>query len=396
MNIIFITKLYPDNVNQTTTRVPYTLHYFVRSWIEQGHNVQVIKIESTYPYYLPYYSKRNKQRIERDVIFDGVPVHVMQVKIQLNLKYSKRSANSTGKLAIEYCKQNGIKCDAVLFHIFDPSFYIAKHLKEYYQVPIIFGVHKTDNTWAMRDNGRILKKHIEDIDGFAFRSKALKISFQIYLPPNKNSFLIPSGIPRKNIAGSRQIYENQQTSSFITVARLDKGKQVNLIIEAIHVLIKTHTNITLTIIGDGRERRYLERLVKKYSLERNVSFLGYLKREDVFLELDKHDIFILPSKSETFGMVYIEAMARNCIPIGTINQGIDGIIEDGINGFLVYPTLESVLEKMKMIIGLSFIEKRDLHRRIAESILEYTEEGCSGKYIQHVDDIVSGVSEGII
>ena len=388
MNIVLITLLYPDNKNQTLTQVPYTLHYFVKNWIAQGHTVQVIKIESIYPKYLPYYGKLSKQRRERDVAVDGVPIHVMQSKIEINIKYSKRYANHVGRLAVDYCKKNRIKCDAIIFHLFEPSFYIAKHLKEYYRVPMIFGVHMTDSVWAKQNNGRLLRKYAEDIDGFAFRSKALQTSFQKYLPTNKNGFVIYSGIPEACIKGPRQIDIEHKILRFITVSNFIKRKNIDLIIKAIYELVKSDNNIMLTIIGDGKERRHLERLVEKYKLERNISFLGHLKREEVFLKLDTHDVFILPSVDETFGMVYLEAMARNCIPIGTINQGIDGIIKDGINGFLVYPTLESVCEKMKKVIELSHAEKRDLHQRIAESISEYTEEECARRYIQHVDDIV--------
>lgn len=49
------------------------------------------------------------------------------------------------------------------------------------------------------------------------------------------------------------------------------------------------------------------------------------------------DIFILPSVGETFGMVYLEAMASGCITIGTKGDGIDGFIRDKQNGFLTLP-----------------------------------------------------------
>ena len=47
------------------------------------------------------------------------------------------------------------------------------------------------------------------------------------------------------------------------------------------------------------------------------------------------DVFVMVSSPETFGLVYIEAMAQGCITIGSLNEGIDGIIENRKNGFLV-------------------------------------------------------------
>ena len=45
------------------------------------------------------------------------------------------------------------------------------------------------------------------------------------------------------------------------------------------------------------------------------------------------NVWIMISKNETFGLVYLEAMARGCITIGSRNQGIDGVINHGVNGF---------------------------------------------------------------
>ena len=56
------------------------------------------------------------------------------------------------------------------------------------------------------------------------------------------------------------------------------------------------------------------------------------------------DIFILPSRNETFGMVYMEAMASGCITVCSKNDGVDGIIRDGINGFLCEDIEETLIE----------------------------------------------------
>ena len=68
MNIVFITTLYPDNDEQSLTEVPFTLHYFVKNWVNQGHIVQVVKVEAIYPGFIPKYSKLNKVRRERNIL----------------------------------------------------------------------------------------------------------------------------------------------------------------------------------------------------------------------------------------------------------------------------------------------------------------------------------------
>ena len=58
-----------------------------------------------------------------------------------------------------------------------------------------------------------------------------------------------------------------------------------------------------------------------------------MEHEQVLAEMRKADIFVLPSINETFGMVYLEAMASGCITVCTENDGIAGIIENNENGF---------------------------------------------------------------
>ena len=61
---------------------------------------------------------------------------------------------------------------------------------------------------------------------------------------------------------------------------------------------------------------------------------GHIKREKIKDMYDAADCMIMISRNEAYGLVYLEAMARGCIVIASRREGIDGIIEDGKNGFL--------------------------------------------------------------
>jgi len=64
------------------------------------------------------------------------------------------------------------------------------------------------------------------------------------------------------------------------------------------------------------------------------------------------DAFILPSYSETFGIVYLEAMAAGIVTVGVRGQGIDGVIKHGDNGLLVEPkSIKSIEQQIRWIIN---------------------------------------------
>jgi glycosyltransferase involved in cell wall biosynthesis len=114
-----------------------------------------------------------------------------------------------------------------------------------------------------------------------------------------------------------------------------------------------------------------------------------MKRDMVLDELTKADMFILVSAPETFGLSYLEAMASGCIVIGSKGWGIDGVIEDGVNGFLCEPNEEKMLlSKLESILNMNEKELQQISIRCRRTICEYTEEKASTNYIEHISQCV--------
>tara|TARA_B100001564_G_C20255817_1_gene496989 strand:- start:147 stop:569 length:423 start_codon:yes stop_codon:yes gene_type:complete len=86
------------------------------------------------------------------------------------------------------------------------------------------------------------------------------------------------------------------------------------------------------MIGDGPERIQAEQLCRDLGIESKVKFLGKLRVIDKILAFS--DVFILPSESESFGLVALEAMASKTAVISTNNGGISEVNIDGVTGFL--------------------------------------------------------------
>ncbi|PRD51741.1 glycosyltransferase family 4 protein [Phyllobacterium myrsinacearum] len=105
-------------------------------------------------------------------------------------------------------------------------------------------------------------------------------------------------------------------------------------------------SIHLTIAGDGPD---LERLKSRMAPhQRQAAFLGAVHPEAVFDLLLRHDVLIMPSRFEGFGLTITEAMSAGCIPVVSRIRGVtDTIVDDGTNGFLF--TIGNVREAAEII-----------------------------------------------
>ena len=146
-------------------------------------------------------------------------------------------------------------------------------------------------------------------------------------------------------------YHDGQTDFLIatigTMAQMYKGFDV--LIDVVAECIKSGLNLRLNIIGDGKYRSALEERVQSLGLSNTINFLGQLPMgETIRQELDKADLFVLPSKTEGLPRAMIEAMARAIPCIGTRVGGIPELL---IEEDLVIPgSVVSLASKIREVI----------------------------------------------
>ncbi len=123
-----------------------------------------------------------------------------------------------------------------------------------------------------------------------------------------------------------------------TLARLVEVKNIAMLIEAVHLLISGGHQIKLLIGGEGSLKEGLKKMVFDLGLQENITFLGWVNQEEFFKKID---IFILPSTSEAFGIVVLEAF-KNKVPVISSNiSGPKDIIKHGETGILSEVNKES-------------------------------------------------------
>jgi glycosyltransferase involved in cell wall biosynthesis len=117
------------------------------------------------------------------------------------------------------------------------------------------------------------------------------------------------------------------------VGRLGAEKEI----ERIKPVLEAIPGARLAIIGDGPHRGNLE----QYFAGTPTNFVGYLHGQELAAAYASADAFIFPSRTETLGLVLLEAMAAGCPVVAAKSGGIPDIVTDGKNGYLFDPQDES-------------------------------------------------------
>ena len=119
------------------------------------------------------------------------------------------------------------------------------------------------------------------------------------------------------------------------MAAHDKDKGIDQVIMALPAVIAACGRVVYTVIGDGEDRARLEALAESVGVRQVVRFLGAVPDEELHAQLSACDVFVLPSRKEGFGIVFLEAMAYGKPVVGGAHGGTPEVIRDGETGLLV-------------------------------------------------------------
>jgi glycosyltransferase involved in cell wall biosynthesis len=147
--------------------------------------------------------------------------------------------------------------------------------------------------------------------------------------------LNPSEARERIISIHPTLSSHRQLPWLLTIAELHPIKRLPILLEAMFDLKKSGYNFVSVIIGEGETRVELETIIKKLSLEDTVYLVGTIPEAAELLPAG--DIFILPSKSESYGYVVLEAGLQGVPVIATRVGGIPDIVTDDSLGTLIPP-----------------------------------------------------------
>ena len=195
-------------------------------------------------------------------------------------------------------------------------------------------------------------------DCVTFVSKSLKKENEKYGLQFKNSDITYAGVNLKEVS-TKQITDfcnnfNISPTSYILLAQgfmsnEMKAKGAKILISSLRVMLGKYPNIVLVLTGQGVFSKEVKSFTKSVCLSKNVIFTEHLS--DPFVPLAMCDIYTHISLADGVPLSLLEAMVMGKPILATNIGGIPEVINDGINGFLIEPCENQIIEKIEHIIS---------------------------------------------
>ncbi|MGM5488841.1 MAG: glycosyltransferase [Nanobdellota archaeon] len=183
--------------------------------------------------------------------------------------------------------------------------------------------------------------------------------------------VIPTGIDIKEPESQDYIREKyhlpKRTKILFHAGRLTKEKNLYFLVKSIIQILKEERDAICFIAGKGSEKEALMKLVQEHNLSHRIIFTGNLERKKLTRYYAGAELFLFASKSETQGLVLMEAMAGATPVIAIEGPAIDECIIHGKNGFITKENIHDF--KNKTLEAL----KHENLRRMSRNAREFAE-----------------------
>ena len=371
MNILIYTRFYPAPAELGLRSDTLLIHFFARELQRKGHAVQVVFLYPSLLHEIFHNRLRNVLPTETDYLYEGVPVHLIRYQSLTPHRYYPEDFQAriiNGRLK-DFKRSLGWKADKVFVHF--PSEFVG--LTEIFAdgAPALGDFHNMDAAALDRPGHEKVAAFFARFDTWGFRNRRVRAALEkLGGRPLKPVY---SGIDRSLLADDdflrRKTERADDTMRILYAGQLIPLKHVDVLIRAVQVL---PFPCALTIVGGGPERGRLEELSAG---DPRIRFTGKLTREETIGRMRDADVFIMLSSPETYGLVYLEAMAQGCLTAASRGEGFDGLIVDGENGFLAEPgSVEAAVRVLERIHALSAEDRRAVLRKSAALARTMTED----------------------
>lgn len=247
------------------------------------------------------------------------------------------------------------------FYVGESAFFYAKRFK----IPLVFTFHTVYDLLATSylpflPQKVTAQKINQSVRNFASRCDGVIVPNKViknkYLQGIKTrTAIIPSGLDWAQYQKKKHPKKDEIT--LLTVTRLSKEKNVSFLIKVFSLIAKRHQNCQFLIVGDGPERKNLEKLAKAKKLSK-ITFIGQVEPQKTIQYYQKADLFLYSSLADTQALAIFEAMAAGLAVVALDSPEMRAAIRQGKNGLLVPLKIRKFANQVERLIENSRLRRR--------------------------------------
>lgn len=263
---------------------------------------------------------------------------------------------------------------------------------------VIITIHGKDITYKNSFYQFLIPRCLKRLDKIICVSNEIKRRCIERGIPKEKTVVVPNGISdefyisedKKSLSKKLNLFfKIKDKIIFLSVGRLVEKKGIHWFVEkVVPKILEKMNNFVYLIVGDGRLRKKIEKIITKYNLKDFVVMLGRVDDEKLKLLYNVSDIFIMPNirvegDVEGFGIVALEASSCELPVVASNLEGIKAAVKNAKNGFLVKPN--NVTDFVSKIVELSDKEeeRKEFGKKARKFTLEhYGWEKVANKYLE--------------
>lgn len=349
MNILMLSDVYFPRVNGVAT----SIKTFTHALRNMGHHV-VLAAPDYAESNMVFYDKQEQiyriparrlildkeDRLIRGEYFTELLQQLRRENIDLIHIHTPFRAHYWG---IRLARELNCRCVAT-YHTF-----FEEYLHHY--IPMV------PKRWLRAVARRFTVSQSRQVDELVVPSSAMYQLLQDYGVTNKMT-VIPTGLDMTQIAaGNGRQFRAQwkidpQRPVIGHIGRIAHEKNIVFLLHVLQELKKQIPDILLLIAGEGPAKRSLQRQADRLGLTKNILFLGYLSREgDLWDCYRAADVFVFSSRTETQGLVLLEAMAVGVPVVSTAVLGTADILRAQRGAFIAEETVADFAQKVRRLLA---------------------------------------------
>jgi glycosyltransferase involved in cell wall biosynthesis len=206
----------------------------------------------------------------------------------------------------------------------------------------------------------------------------------------RGAVVVPNGVDLDvAVPPSSTLAPTNRHKVVLGVGRLEHNKGFDLLLQAVAALDSSGPPVRVRLVGDGTQRDRLAALARSLGIADRVDFTGALDAAAVAREMAGATVVVVPSRTESFGIVVLEAWRAGTPVVATSLGGPAGFVHDGVDGLIVDPTHEAALAAAISRVVTDHGLARDMAEAGLSAVRGYTWQATAEAYATIYDRVLS-------